>query len=157
MLYKTRHSARDFPLGLFILERSKDLPATHQKCIQSVLLIAFECNSANFYQENLVKMGGTISSREGSQFVWTNRLHYIIIFPSRAMKCVWGGVKLAANFAVYSHSLEHSTFIHGLLKENRLKTTTDCTLIAPQKNNTKAKGKEWFILLRGEKKIQWLY
>ena len=58
---------------------------------------------------------------------------------------------MAANFAVYSHGLEHSTFIHGLLKENRQKTTTDCTLIAPQKNNTKAKGKEQCILLRGKK------
>lgn len=156
MLYKTRRSARDFPLGLFILERSKDLPATNQKCIRRVYSFQKILNVTLPILIRKIWSRWVEPYLQGKVVSLSGATHFTTLLSSLVE--LWKGrnFKLAANFAVYSHSLEHSTFIHGFLKENRRKTTIDCTLIAPQKNNTKANGKEWFIRLRG-KKIQWFY
>lgn len=59
-----------FPTGSLIIRKKQRSPS-HKPEIhpETVFFISFECTFANFYQENLVKMGGNMSLREGSQFV----------------------------------------------------------------------------------------
>lgn len=59
-----------FPTGSLCI-RKKKRSTSHKQAIhlESIFLISFERNSANFYQENLIKMGENTSSEEGSQSI----------------------------------------------------------------------------------------